>query len=114
MLWGETVGTLPRNDQPRLPSEPTPSLHACHQRPLGPWAALPLASRVGSGGPASLTQRQVWPLLLGGRAQDHRGLTPAPTGSGRHPGAGRACAPPRQARAPFQCVLLEPGRRGAV
>lgn len=33
-----------------------------------------------------LTQRQVWPLLLGGRAQDHRGLTPASTGSGLHPG----------------------------
>lgn len=53
MLWGETVGTLPRNDQPRLPSEPTSSLHACHQHPPGPWAALPLASRMGSGGPAS-------------------------------------------------------------
>lgn len=47
------MGTLPRNDQPCLPSEPTSSLHACHQRLPGPWAALPLASRVGSGGPAS-------------------------------------------------------------
>lgn len=62
----------------------------------GPWAALPLASRVGSGGPASLTQRQVWPLLLGGRAQDHTGTHTCSHRVWSSPwGRQGRCAPPR-------------------
>lgn len=43
------MGTLPRNDQPRLPSEPTLSSARVSPASAGPWAALPLASRVGPG-----------------------------------------------------------------